>query len=80
MKAKTHNMLCMMLNYYYKSLGLFIQFVGKENILKITNGYDHKVFLPLFIFTYSFPNPNDASVWTISSAFYSIKTKGQKIQ
>jgi hypothetical protein len=80
MKAKTHNMLCMMLNSYYKSLGLFIQFVGKKNVLKIANGYDHKVLLPLFIFTYKFPNPSDVSVWIISSAFYSIKTKGQKIQ
>jgi hypothetical protein len=62
MKAKTHNMLCMMLNHYYKGMGLIIQFFGKERTLEIANGYDHKVLLPLFISTYNFPNPSDASV------------------
>lgn len=32
-EAKAHNMLCMVLNLRYKTLGLIIQFIGKERAL-----------------------------------------------
>ncbi len=33
-------MLCMILNLYYKGLGLVIKFVGKEKALQIVSEYD----------------------------------------
>jgi hypothetical protein len=39
-KPKAHTMLCMILNPYYKDLGLVIKFVDKERALQIVNEYD----------------------------------------
>jgi hypothetical protein len=58
-KAKTHNMLCIMLDPCYKGLGLVIHFVGKEKTLQIIGAYDNEVFFPLLISTYGFLNPSD---------------------
>jgi hypothetical protein len=39
-KPKVHTMLCMILNPYYKGLGIVIKFVGKERALQIVSEYD----------------------------------------
>ncbi len=41
LKIKSHNMFAMMLDLYYKGLGLIIQFVGKRRTLQITSEHDH---------------------------------------
>jgi len=43
-ESKAHNMLCMMLNLCYKTLGFVIQFIGKEKALQIVSEYDRQVF------------------------------------
>jgi hypothetical protein len=53
-KAKTHNMLCMMLDLCYKGLGLAIPFVGKERRWQIVGEYDRWVLLSLLVFAYNF--------------------------
>jgi hypothetical protein len=65
-KAKTHNMLCMMLEACYKGLGLAIQFLGKERAWQIVSQYDRWVLLSLLVFAYNFLNPSDAGVKTPS--------------
>jgi hypothetical protein len=72
-KAKTHNMLCMMLDACNKGLGLAIQFVGKERAWQIIGEYDYLVLLSLLVFAYNFLNPSDVSVITLSSRSHIIE-------
>jgi hypothetical protein len=58
-KAKTHSMLCMMLDPCSKGLGLVIHFVSKEKTLQIIGAYDNEMLFPLLISTYDFLNPSD---------------------
>ncbi len=60
-EAKAHNMLCMMLNLRYKTLGLVIHFIGKGETLQFVGEYDCQVLLPLLVSTYNFLNPSDVS-------------------
>jgi hypothetical protein len=69
-KAKTHNMLCMMLDACNKGLGLAIQFVGKERAWQIIGEYDRFVLFSLLVFAYKFLNP---SVGTLSSTSHIIE-------
>ncbi len=68
---KAHNMLAMMLNSCYKSLGLVIQYVDKERALHIVNEYDRQVLFPLLVWAYKFLNPTHASERTPSFTFQS---------
>ncbi len=73
-KPKVHNILCMMLDPYYKGLGLVIQFVGKERAFQITNEYDHHVLFPFLDSTYTFLNPCDANVGALNCASHNTKS------
>ncbi len=72
-KAKTHNMLCMMLDPCYKSLGLTIQIFGKERTWQTTGEYDHWVLLSLHVSTYNFFNPNDVGSKILNSTSHIIE-------
>jgi len=52
-KAKTHNMLALMLNPHYKGLG-FIQYVDKERAQRIVSEYDHQIMFPFLVCAYNF--------------------------
>jgi len=52
--SKTHNMLGIMLDPWYKGLGLVIWYVGKEKALQIASAYDRHVMFLLFICAFTF--------------------------
>jgi hypothetical protein len=58
---KAHNMLAMILNPYYNSLGLVIQYVDEERVLHIVYEYDKQVLFPLLVWAYKFVKPSHAS-------------------
>ncbi len=64
----------MMLDPYYKGLGLVIQFVGKERAFQITDEYDHHVLFPFLDSTYTFLNPCDANVGALNCASHNTKS------
>jgi hypothetical protein len=72
-KAKTHNMLCMMLDPCYKGLGLAIQFVGEERAWQIVGEYDRWLSFSLLVSAYNFFNPSDVGVGTPSSTSHIIE-------
>lgn len=73
-ETKAHNMLCMMLNLSYKTLGLVIQFTGKERALQIVGEYDRQVLLPLLVSSYNFLNPSDLSAKAPSFTSQNVET------
>jgi hypothetical protein len=72
-KAKTHNMLAMMLDPCFKGLGLVIQYVGKERTLHIVGEYDCQLLFSFIICAYKYLNTNDVSVQTSRFASQSIE-------
>jgi hypothetical protein len=72
-KAKTHNMLAMMLHPCFKGLGLVIQYVGKEKTLHMVGEYDRQVLFPLIICAYKYLNSSDVSVGAPSFTSQSIE-------
>ncbi len=66
-------MLAMMLDSYFKRLGLFIQQVGKEITLQITSEYDQHVLVPLLVHVCKFLNPSLASERTFNVTLESIE-------
>jgi hypothetical protein len=52
--CKVHNMLAMLLTPFYKGLGLFIWYVGKERAFQITSEWDINVLFPFFVYAYKF--------------------------
>jgi hypothetical protein len=53
---KAHNMLSMMLDPCFKSLGLVIEYVGKEKVVLIAGEYGMYVLFPLLVHAYKFLN------------------------
>jgi hypothetical protein len=60
-KAKTSNMLALMLDLHYKRSGFVIQYVGKEKTQQIISEYDHQTLLSFLVYAYNYLNPSDVN-------------------
>ncbi len=65
---KAHSMLALMLDLWYKGLGLVIDYSGKERDFQTVGKYDREVFFPLLVCAYKVLNPSDTCERALGSS------------